>query len=318
MFLEAFAPLRVRVGRAEFAQALTCAGYLLISAILLWFGAKLPGLIVAIIGAAIAWYLSNRRWHLIHDTPTTRIRSAAQGLVELHGTAQLSKGQAPLVFNGLPACVWYEVVINDVAAPNSDYRRSWVRISDETFVLQDETGQCVIDPDHAEVHMAHVRRWRMEDRRYNARYLMQGDTLYAIGSLETLRGGDGGMDRRADVAHLLRQWKLDPRDLKRRFDRDKDGEITPEEWQQAVIEAEKIVDEQHKDLRAHPTPTLCERMAMGCPTSYPTRIRTRWPYAFVTGPGFIWWYSLVPSSPAASSSHRGKQRTSICALRDVH
>ena len=69
MFFEAFAPLQARVGRAEITQALTCAGYLLVSAFLMWAGAKLPGLIVAVIGAAIAWYLSNRRWHLIHDTP---------------------------------------------------------------------------------------------------------------------------------------------------------------------------------------------------------------------------------------------------------
>lgn len=115
MFLEAFAPLQARVGRAEITQALTCAGYLLISAFLIWAGARLPGLVVAVVGAAIAWYLSNRRWHLIHDTPTTRIRSAAQGFVELCGTAELSPGQPPLAFNGLPACVWYEVVINDAS-----------------------------------------------------------------------------------------------------------------------------------------------------------------------------------------------------------
>ena len=265
MLLAAFAPLRVRVGRAEISQALICAGYLLLGALVLWAGAIVPGLIVTITGAAIAWYLSHRRWHLIHDTPTTRIRSAAQGLVELSGTAELSPGQATLTFNGLPPCVWYEVVINDVSASNRTYHSSWIRVSDETFVLRDETGQCVIDPDHAEVHMAHVRRWRMGDRRYSARYLQQGDPLYAIGALETLRGGDGGLDRRADIAHLLRQWKLDSRDLKRRFDHDGDGDITPEEWQQAVLEAEHIVDAQHKELRAHPDTHVMRAPASALP-----------------------------------------------------
>ena len=71
---------------------------------------------------------------------------------------------------------------------------------------------------------------------------MEGDTLYAIGALETLRGADGGLSRRADVAALLRQWKTDPSSVQRRFDADRDGGISPEEWQVAVAEAGRIVD----------------------------------------------------------------------------
>lgn len=303
MFFEALAPLQARVGRAEIMQALTCAGYLLISAILLWAGAKLPGLIVTVVGAAIAWHLSNRRWHLINDTPTTRVRSAAQGFVELSGTAELSPGQLPLAFNGLPACVWYEVVITDVSVSSGGHSASWVRVSDETFVLRDDTGECVIDPDHAEVHRAHTRRWRMEDRRYSARYLLQGDALYAIGALETLRGGDGGLDRRADVAHLLRQWKRDPSDLKRRFDSDGDGDITPQEWQQAVVEAERIVDSQHKELRAHPDTHVMRAPKTGLPyilsNQDPDTLALRFRYwswfhltAFLVALGACGWYTV--------------------------
>jgi hypothetical protein len=257
--LNAFAPMMVHIGRAEITQALTSAGYLLVSAMCMWLAldgdfTRTPAIAaaaVALVGAAIAWFLSNRRWHLIHDTPTARVRSAAQGYVELVGVAALSPGQAPLAFNGLPPCVWFQVIISD-AGDGTERATTWTRVSDETFVLRDDTGDCVIDPDHAEVHMAHVRRWRMGTRRYQARFLMQGDTLYAIGALETLRPADGGLDRRADVAHLLRQWKRDPRSLHREYDHNRDGQLDPEEWQQAVVDAERIVDAQHKDLQGHP------------------------------------------------------------------
>ena len=256
MFTNAIAPLLVRFGRAELIQALTSAGYLLLGIGLAWFGvaghfppATLVAITAVLLGAAAAWHLSHRRWHVIHDTPTALLRSAAQGYVELNGTAELSPGQHAAPFNGLPPCVWFEVLITDVSGPEVT---RWTRTSDETFVLRDQTGECVIDPDHAEVHHSHVRRWSVGDRRYHARYIRHGEPLYAIGSLETLRGIDGGFDRRADVAHLLRQWKRNPVSLRRRFDGNKDGEISAEEWEAAVKEAQAIVDAQYEERRDHP------------------------------------------------------------------
>jgi hypothetical protein len=271
MLMDAVAPLMVRVGRAELAQSLTSAAYLLVSAFGLWVGfekrlepAVLASVAVALAGSAVAWYLAHRRFHLIHDTPTARIRSAAQGFVELMGTADLSPGQAPLSFDGLPPCVWFEVVISEQRS--GDGRVStWTRTSDETFVLRDATGECIIDPDHAEVHMAHVRRWQKDTHRYHARYLRQGEPLYAIGALETLRGADGDFDQRADVAHLLREWKRDPRDLRRRFDSDRNGQICAQEWQQAVAEAERIVAVQHEERHAHPAVNVMRAPSRGLP-----------------------------------------------------
>ncbi len=270
MLMHAVAPLMVRIGRAELVQAVTSAGYLAVSAALLWWsrtgtpGLAAAGCVVALAGAALAWHLSNRRYHLIHDTPTARVRSAAQGLTELVGTAELSPGQAPLAFNGLPSCVWFEVVISE-SDPAGRGGSTWTRISDETFVLRDDTGECIIDPDHAEVHMAHVRRWRMDSTRYHARYLMQGDTLYAIGALQTLRGADGGFDRGADVAQLLREWKRNPKALQRQYDSDRDGQISPEEWSAAVSEAGRIVDAQHAERRLHPDVHVMRAPRRGLP-----------------------------------------------------
>lgn len=264
-----FAPLLIRVGRAELIQASIGAGYLLLGAAMVWIGlaTRSDGLLLAAAavvaaGAAWAWHLSNRRWHLIHDTPTALLRSAAQGYTEIAGIADLSPGQHPLSINGLPPCVWFEVVITDHGGARTS---RWTRSSDETFVLRDSTGYCIIDPDDAEVHFSHTRSWRVGERRYRARFMRQGDPLYALGSLQTQRGADGGFDRRADIAHLLRQWKSNPVSLRRRFDHDQDGQISPEEWQDAVTEAETIVDSQHRDRREHPDVHVMRAPGHGVP-----------------------------------------------------
>lgn len=271
MLTDALAPLLVRIGRAELIQALTSAGYLLLSATLLWAGVqagaeafRLGAVAVTLTGAAAAWYLANRRFHIIHDTPTALLRSAAQGYVELVGIAELSPGQALLSFNGLPPCVWFEVVITRGDRAGAALSTS-TRISDETFVLRDDTGACIVDPDHAEVHMAHVRRWSSDGCHYRARFLRQGDPLYAIGALETLRTADGGFDRRADVAHLLREWKRDGKGLRRRFDTDRDGHISAGEWQQAVAEAQRIIDATHLEHHEQPDVHLIHAPGGGLP-----------------------------------------------------
>ena len=270
MLTDAFAPLLVRIGRAQFIQALTSAGYLLLSAAMLWAGLEahtdtltLVAIAVTLLGAATAWYLANRRFHFIHDTPTARVHSAAQGFVELVGTADLSPGQHLLAFNGLPPCVWFEVVISRIGRTIG--RPTWVRISDETFVLRDETGTCIINPDHAEIHMAHVRHWSNDGCRYRARFLRRGDPLYVIGALETLRAADGDDDRRAEVAHLLREWKRDPAGLRRRFDNDQDGRVSSQEWQSAVAEAQRLVDARQREHHEQPDVNIMRAPGRGLP-----------------------------------------------------
>ena len=63
-------------------------------------------LVIAAI-SLLAWAGNYRRWRLIVDTPTSRIDSAAQGYVELAGTAHWP-GDTPLSSElaGVPCC-WY-------------------------------------------------------------------------------------------------------------------------------------------------------------------------------------------------------------------
>ena len=135
--------------------------------------------------------------------------------------------------------MWYEVVVTDNASLSAPQGGNWVKVSDEVFLLEDETGQCVIDPERAEIHSARERRWAIDGSRYRARYLMVGDLVHVMGELSTQRAHDGSDDRRAHVAELLRTWKRDPKAMLRRFDDNDDGEIDMDEYRRAVREAER-------------------------------------------------------------------------------
>jgi hypothetical protein len=266
-------PLMVRCGRAQLLQFVMSAGYLGVAGTAAWIGwrAEHHGVMpyiaagVTLLGATLAWRLSHRRYHLIADTPTSLIRSASQGYVELVGRASLLPGQQPLAFNGLPPCVWFEVVVSEPNTLDPTSGNTWSRTSDELFALRDDSGLCVIDPDHCEVHGTHERQWKLEGTRYRARYLAQHDPLYALGELSTQRASEGHGDFRADVADQLRQWKRKPREMLRRFDANGDGTVDHDEYVDAVKAAEVAVREQMKSLHSHPDVHLLRNPGSGFP-----------------------------------------------------
>lgn len=98
-----------------------------------------------------------RRARLIEDVPTARVRSAPQGYVELDGTARALDGQPiPAPLSGA-ACCWYRY---EVARRSG---KSWKTVeqgtSDHLFLVADDTGVCVIDPEGASVSTTHKDTW---------------------------------------------------------------------------------------------------------------------------------------------------------------
>jgi hypothetical protein len=197
----------------------------------------MPGLIVVAIGGFIAWFIAHRRYHLIHDTPTSPVRSASQGYVELVGSAELYPGETTGGLASAPPSVWYTVRISygEDGRQGSETRRS-----DDTFLLRDATGVCAIDPDHAEVVSTHRKRWRSGDEYFDYRYLRPGDDLYVLGEFSTARTTDAGIDPRTDAREMLRDWKADPAFMLQHYDANRDGEIDIDEWQSAREDAKKI------------------------------------------------------------------------------
>ena len=136
-----------RFSRTALIQAILSATYLVAGA-LLFYGPSTPvrgaGLLIIVLGAAVGWLAASRRYHLIVDTPTSRIASAAQGYVELQGYCQLHPGSPPLGFRSGPPCVWYRYNVRRVG--DSSSRLLDRGQSDETFLLDDGSGQCIVDP----------------------------------------------------------------------------------------------------------------------------------------------------------------------------
>jgi len=211
------------------------------------------GITVLVIGGLVAWLSALTRYRVIADTPTALLRSAAQGYVELNGTCRPVPDSDLLHYGRAPPCLWYRAKITE---HKSGFGKSGtttrIERSDDCFLVEDGTGECVIDPEHAEVQSAHKTSWRDGSRRYSVDFLVEGDRLYAIGSLHTLRAADGTLDRKTDVSALLRLWKTDRAALLKRFDSDGDGDIDLKEWQRAVSAAEREVDAQHRQMRLEP------------------------------------------------------------------
>src|SRR4030066_2537101 len=107
-----------------------------------------------------------RRIRLIEDTPTAKIRSAPQGYVELTGISRLMQGDliiAPLTGK---QCTWYSYKIeerSDSPGIRGGRHKGWrvieAKTSDDLFLLADDTGECVIDPEGATVTPAETEVW---------------------------------------------------------------------------------------------------------------------------------------------------------------
>lgn len=229
--------------------------------------------------AVVAAYRAYRRLHfarIIEDTPTSKIRSAPQGYVELQGKARLMDGPpivAPL--SGLP-CVWYRYRIEEeqVVQTQRGSERRWTRVdegeSTELFWLEDSTGRIVIDPEGAEVtpkgkdtwhsHAGAVLRGRpapvagyLSSHRSGNRHrftewrLAPGQRLYAIGMLKAAKSHVDAPTVAEEVRELLRAWKRDQGALKARFDLNEDGRIDDREWTLARAQARREVLRSRRD-----------------------------------------------------------------------
>ncbi len=197
-----------------------------------------------------AWLVSLRRARAILDTPTARVASAAQGMVELMGRGRALPGR-PLLspMTHLP-CLWYRYAL--YRRVNDRWQLEARGQSDQPFLLEDDSGVCEIDPVGAEIHSNRTERRRTGDRKYTETLLIEGDPLYALGEFRTLGGAHLALDPRADLDAVLNEWKSDPEGLRARFDRDGDRQISQAEWQQALQTASDVVRERHLALRHLP------------------------------------------------------------------
>jgi hypothetical protein len=212
------------------------------------------------------------RWsklrHLL-DTPTSKIRSAAQGYVELTGVLRdlpdVPSLQAPLTAK---PCLWWRYRIEEYRA--SGKRSSWRIVeqgsSESLLRLCDTTGDCLIDPRGAEVLPARRDRWTGDRRhprglpirgvldwltgsrqyRYTEERLHADEPLYAIGDFRTEGGGRQGLDLHTAQGQVVREWKENYAGLLQRFDNNRDGQLDQAEWGRVRLAAGLEAERRHR------------------------------------------------------------------------
>ena len=234
---------------------------------------------LAILGVAVvggAWYAF--RWlhiaRMLEDTPTSRVRSAAQGYVELVGRAGplgATRNLAPLTQR---PCVWwqYRIQRRTGSSSNGKQRTKWQTVnsgrSEQPFLLDDGTGECIVQPAGAEVLTGENTTWYGDtpwpteapgrrtsfgepEYRYHEERIYEHEQVHVLGQFRT-HSGVAHRDRDADVGALLAEWKQDQSALVERFDQDGDGRVNMAEWERAREEARRTVTQQRLERPAGP------------------------------------------------------------------
>ncbi len=198
----------------------------------------------------------------VENTPTSKVRSVAMGLVEVHGRAQrLYALVAPMTHS---ACAWYRL-----RKYRKDNKSNWKLVKEINsnhvpFQLDDGTGRVTVDPQGAAVK-AKVQQSGYpgqspltftafgsgygEDEKWIEDVIYEGTSLYVLGYARPER--EQRLSLRDRATAKLRQLKLDPQAM-RRYDTNNDGQIDETEWQEARNDAEQVAMSEHlAENRSH-------------------------------------------------------------------
>lgn len=217
------------------------------------------------------------RARTIEDVPTSKIRSAHQGYVEITGFAkQLDK---PLLVAPLSTepCLWFQYKVEKYSGRDRD--QSWKTISSgrskTPIIIEDSGSCCFILPNNADISTSHKRQWygdtstptsplnnsRLFSKRYrySEELIKPEDWLYALGEFHTQHPNSQASQIDERKAILLSEWKQDYQQLIDAYDTNNDGKIDLDEWEQvrvaAAKEATKLVI---NDFNHEPIHTLRE------------------------------------------------------------
>jgi len=190
---------------------------------------------------------------LVENTPTSKIRSLAMGLVEIKGT---DRRQFAL-FSPMShlACVYYRLT-----RYKKNQKDQWVVSSITSsghvpFWVEDETGRVSVDPTGAKIQVGQSQEsfstsssalggFHSKDEKWREELIYDGALIYVLGKARVKTEPVPRLKRRAEALRALKQDAL----KMRRFDRDGDGKIDATEWQAARDSVEEQL--QTEDLNA--------------------------------------------------------------------
>jgi len=219
----------------------------------------LPGLAALV----LCWgaFACLRLKRFVEDTPTSRIRSLAMGLVEVQGRAVRRYALVAPMTQG--ACVWYRL-----RKYRRDNRNNWTLTSQSdsnhvSFALDDGSGRVVVDPAGATIKVKTEQTGFPgestligaavdggPDEKWIEELIYEGTTLYVLGYARPTRGVRPGLRER--TVEVLRRLKLDPRAL-RRYDANGDDRLDADEWQVARDDAERLAAAEQLNVRDVPS-----------------------------------------------------------------
>lgn len=186
----------------------------------------------------------------MENTPTSRIRSVAMGMVEVKGRARRSYALVSPM-SQLP-CVFYRLT-HYRRDKNNRWRVTSVTTSDHVpFLLEDETGRVEIDPSQARVRAGtrqegvpgQIGLLRVESddtEKWVEETIIEGTLLYVLGFAAVKKDRQPTLQER--VRQALRELKQNPDRLKE-FDADGDGRISADEWDTVRVATEETVLQQ--------------------------------------------------------------------------
>ncbi|MBK8576134.1 MAG: hypothetical protein IPN90_10845 [Elusimicrobia bacterium] len=189
--------------------------------------------------------------------------------MELAGIAEAVSGKTQVCPLTGTSCLWYFFKIERYERRGKNSR--WVTISSgrstDVFGLRDNTGLALVVPFNAEVTPRRHQQWRGEtlsptegpsergffsgfgSYRYTQDLILPDDPVYVLGWFETLSGLPVSG---TSLIEKLRQLKQNPKDLLSRFDSNKDGEISLEEWDVARATVESDLHRQAANVPSVP------------------------------------------------------------------
>lgn len=213
------------------------------------YHAFVTGAIPLAIAAFMLWsaFYFLRMKRQIENTPTSRVRSVAMGMVEVKGHA-LRKFALVSPMSHTP-CVFYRLT-KYRRDRNNQWKVSSVSSSDNIpFLLADETGRVEIDPHGCRVSAGTKQEGTPgqiglmnlsddSDDKWVEEVVVEGTLIYVLGYASVKRIEGPTLTERKIEA--LRELKRNPNNLQQ-FDHDGNGKISEEEWDSARAAVEEEI-----------------------------------------------------------------------------
>ncbi len=239
-------------------------------------------LVAAIIATLWKGFAFLKRYRLITGTPTSKIRSAHQGYVEVIGhIVEGEYGPLTAPLSGRE-CVWYSYNISRLKSGGKT--KSWhiedSGKSDAWFQISDNTATGLVDPTGAIVRTDNTRTWYGDTPhpnqstnqksgfdlsailtqdlsgsryRYQETLLFTHEQIYALAQFQSVGGGRHLPPIKKLSGEVVREWKQSYDDLLQRFDSNNDQKLDMQEWSNVQQAAQQEASKRRREMEAAPT-----------------------------------------------------------------